>query len=145
VVVDVRAMFAHRCELPPRQVHDLAALGSEPVTSLVMPAWQRGGCDGVKVSNIAHGNAALGLPGLHSTYLLYEATTGVPLAWLDGDEIADADIVGCVTLACEPVVQGQWRRDGCQLDLIGSFAPAMREVESLAAATLIDRAASGAR
>ncbi|HSC62811.1 MAG TPA: ornithine cyclodeaminase family protein, partial [Caldimonas sp.] len=28
-----------------------------------------------------------GLPGLHSTYVLYDASTGVPLAWIDGDEI----------------------------------------------------------
>ena len=52
-----------------------------------MPAWQEGGCYGVKVVNIAPGNAARGLPGLHSTYVLYDARTGVPLAWIDGDEI----------------------------------------------------------
>ena len=52
-----------------------------------MPAWQEGGCYGVKVVNIAPGNAARGLPGLHSTYVLYDASTGVPLAWIDGDEI----------------------------------------------------------
>jgi ornithine cyclodeaminase len=83
----LRAMFADGCELPPRQVLELAGPGAEPMTSLVMPAWQAGGCYGVKVVNIAPGNAARGLPGLHSTYVLYDATTGVPLAWIDGDEI----------------------------------------------------------
>ena len=67
-------MFARGCELPPRQVLELAGSGAEPVTSLVMPAWQAGGCYGVKVVNIAPGNAARGLPGLHSTYVLYDAT-----------------------------------------------------------------------
>jgi ornithine cyclodeaminase/alanine dehydrogenase-like protein (mu-crystallin family) len=83
----LRAMFARGCELVPRQVLELAASGAEPVTSLVMPAWQEGGCYGVKVVNVAPGNAARGLPGLHSTYVLYDASTGVPLAWIDGDEI----------------------------------------------------------
>jgi len=83
----LRTMFAEGCALPPRQVLELAGTGAEPVTSLVMPAWQEGGCYGVKVVNIAPGNAARGLPGLHSTYVLYDANTGVPLAWIDGDEI----------------------------------------------------------
>ena len=83
----LRRMFEHGCELPPRQVLELAPGERDSVTSLVMPAWQRGGRYGVKVVNIAAGNAARGLPGLHSTYILYDATTGVPLAWLDGDEI----------------------------------------------------------
>jgi len=83
----LRAMFARGCELAPRQVLALGGGRAEPVTSLVMPAWQEGGCYGVKVVNIAPGNAARGLPGLHSTYVLYDASTGVPLAWIDGDEI----------------------------------------------------------
>jgi len=208
----LRAMFEQGCEVPPRQVLELAPAARDGVTSLVMPAWQRGGCYGVKVVNIAPGNAARGLPGLHSTYVLYDATTGVPLAWLDGDEItarrtaatsalaaswlarpdarhlaivgagrvarllaeahrvcrpiervtvwarsparaaalvdelagqgfvaraaasiedalADADIVSCATLAREPIVHGKWLRAGSHLDLIGSFAPAMREAD----------------
>ena len=83
----VQAMFARGCELPPRQVLELARDGAEPVTSLVMAAWQEGRCYGVKVVNIAPGNGARGLPGLHSTYVLYDASSGVPLAWIDGDEI----------------------------------------------------------
>src|SRR6185312_1357506 len=87
LVAALRAMFERGCELPPRQLLELAPAAIDGVTSLVMPAWQRGGCLGVKVVNIAPGNAARGLPALHSTYVLYDATTGVPLAWLDGDEI----------------------------------------------------------
>jgi ornithine cyclodeaminase len=83
----LRAMFERGCALAPRQVLELAGAGDAAMTSLVMPAWQPGGCYGVKVVNIAPGNAARGLPGLHSTYVLYDASTGVPLAWIDGDEI----------------------------------------------------------
>ena len=212
LVAALRAMFARGCELAPRQVLELAGSGAEPVTSLVMPAWEEGGCYGVKVVNIAPGNAARGLPVLHSTYVLHDASTGVPLAWIDGDEItarrtaatsalaaswlaprgashlavigagriarllpeahrvarpiervtvwarsparagalvdelaaqgfdaraatsveaavADADIVSCATLARAPLVFGRWLAPGSHLDLIGSFAPAMREAD----------------
>ncbi|MEO5844711.1 MAG: ornithine cyclodeaminase family protein [Caldimonas sp.] len=95
----LRVMFARGCELPPRQVLEIAGRGADPVTSLVMPAWQEDGCYGVKVVNIAPGNAARGLPGLHSTYVLYDASTGVPLAWLDGDEITARRTAATAALA----------------------------------------------
>ena len=41
-----------------------------------------------------------------------------------------ADIVSCATLARAPVVQGAWLAPGSHLDLIGSFAPDMREADS---------------
>jgi ornithine cyclodeaminase len=84
----LRALLERGCEVPPRQVLEIAADASgAAMTSLVMPAWLAGHCYGVKVVNIAPGNAARGLPALNATYLLYDATTGVPLAAIDGDEI----------------------------------------------------------
>ena len=43
---------------------------------------------------------------------------------------ADADIVSCATLASEPLLQGDWLRNGQHIDLVGAFTPAMREVDS---------------
>src|SRR5438105_15911468 len=83
LVPALERMFTAGCEVPPRQVH---AIGSD-LTTLVMPAWQIGRYLGIKTVNVAPGNAALGLPALHSTYLLYDATTGAPLALIDGNEI----------------------------------------------------------
>jgi ornithine cyclodeaminase/alanine dehydrogenase-like protein (mu-crystallin family) len=206
VIEALRAMFASGCEVPLRHTHQAPGF-----TSLIMPAWTARHY-GVKVINLAPGNAARGLPGLHASYLLHDAATGVPLALLDGDEItarrtvgasalaasylaradashllvvgagrlarwlpaaftavrpitrvtvwarapqqaqalvaqlqadgfdataasdlaaacASADIVSCATLATAPVVQGAWLRPGSHLDLIGSFAPAMRETD----------------
>ena len=40
-----------------------------------------------------------------------------------------ADVVSCATLATEPVLRGAWLRPGAHLDLIGSFAPDMREAD----------------
>ena len=105
----LRALFASGCEVPSRHVHQLhpadaghasgdtapdtpsdpppVAPGAAGLTSLIMPAWLPGRFYGIKTVNIAPGNAALGLPGLHSSYLLFDASTGAPLAWMDGDPI----------------------------------------------------------
>ncbi len=70
LVEALRALFRSGCDVPSRQVLEVApanADGGAGMTSLVMPAWQEGGCYGVKVVNIAPANAALGLPALHSS------------------------------------------------------------------------------
>jgi ornithine cyclodeaminase/alanine dehydrogenase-like protein (mu-crystallin family) len=116
LVAVLRAMFARGCELPPRQVLAIADDAAGVTTSLVMPAWQKGGCYGIKVVNIAPGNAARGLPGLHSTYVLYDAPTGVPLAWLDGDEITARRTAATSALAASWLAPAQARH----LALIGA-------------------------
>jgi ornithine cyclodeaminase len=91
----LRERFAGGCETPPRHVHEivnpLGEAGQDAtgrrVTSLIMPAWIPGKYYGVKIVNIAPGNARRGVPGLHATYLLFDARTGVPLAQMDGDVI----------------------------------------------------------
>jgi ornithine cyclodeaminase len=208
----LQRMFAQGCTVPPRHVHEVASPGGGKFTSLLMPAWIEGRYYGIKTINIAPGNAARGLPGLHASYVLYDGVTGVPLALIDGNEIttrrtaaasalaaswlaredarhlllvgagqvarvlpeayaavrkiervsvwargqgkaealaaelraqgmeaaavtdlqatcAAADIVSCATLATESVVRGAWLRPGSHLDLVGSFTPAMREVD----------------
>jgi ornithine cyclodeaminase/alanine dehydrogenase-like protein (mu-crystallin family) len=80
----LRALFASGCEAPPRHVHPIDAPDGGRFTSLIMPAWLPGRYYGVKVVNIAPGNAAL---GLHASYLLFDGRTGVPLALIDGDQI----------------------------------------------------------
>ncbi|HEX5684461.1 MAG TPA: ornithine cyclodeaminase family protein [Ideonella sp.] len=88
LVAALRMQFADdSCVVPARHVHEIASPDGAPVTSLIMPAWLAGRYYGVKVVNIAPGNAARGLPGLHASYLLHDAATGVPLALIDGDEI----------------------------------------------------------
>lgn len=212
----LRAMFVADCEVPLRHTHRIDAAAGSPTeggTVLLMPAWRKGARLGIKTVTIFPGNAAQGLPGLHSTYLLLDADTGVPLAQIDGNEItsrrtaaasalaasylaredarrllvvgagrvaallpeamravrtiddiavwsrrfesaqqlaarlqeqglaaravtdlaqatAQADIISCATLATEPLIRGEWLREGSHLDLIGSFTPAMHETDA---------------
>jgi ornithine cyclodeaminase len=210
LVAALRRAFAAGCRVPPRHTHTVEVEEGKAGTVLIMPAWNGDGYLGIKTICIYPGNAALGLPGLHATYMLYDARTGVPLARIDGTELttrrtaaasalaasylarpdasmlaivgtgriasvlaqayrvvrpircvrvwgrtasraaelvarlraegfdADvapdlevavhtADIVTCATLATEPLVHGRWLRPGVHLDLIGAFAPGMRE------------------
>lgn len=99
--------FAQGCEVPQRHVHDILSplsdgpgdMASRRMTSLIMPAWTPGRYYGVKIVNIAPGNSARGLPGLHSSYLLFDARTGVPLAHLDGDQITSRRTAAASALA----------------------------------------------
>jgi ornithine cyclodeaminase/alanine dehydrogenase-like protein (mu-crystallin family) len=105
----LRQMFATGCEVPQRHVHTLSAEG-EGLTVLIMPAWQSGRYLGIKTVTIAVGNSALGLPGLHSTYLLYDARTGVPLAQVDGNEITSRRTAAASALAASYLARPEARR-----------------------------------
>ncbi|RZI95918.1 MAG: ornithine cyclodeaminase family protein, partial [Variovorax sp.] len=105
LVPALRAAFATGATVPPRHVHNVDA-GGAPGTVLIMPAWSDAGFLGIKTINIFPGNGARGLPGLHATYVLYDARTGVPLAQMDGNEItahrtAAASALGAAFLARE--------------------------------------------
>ncbi len=95
----LRDMFASGCEVPLRHTHTLPTDAGASGTVLIMPAWQPGAYLGIKTVNIFPGNAARGLPGLFSTYVLYDAQTGVPLAQIDGDEITSRRTAAASALA----------------------------------------------
>ena len=111
----LQALFAAGCDVPARHVHSVPAPGGG-FTSLIMPAWVPGLCYGVKTVNVAPHNAARGLPGLHSTYLLYSADTGAPLAWLDGDQITARRTAAASALAASFLA----RPDARHLLLVGA-------------------------
>jgi ornithine cyclodeaminase len=43
-----------------------------------------------------------------------------------------ADVISAATLATEPLLRGDWLRDGQHVDLIGAFTPSMREADDRA-------------
>lgn len=112
----LRQLFAMGCEVPARHVHTVPAAGGSSMTSLIMPAWLSGQAYGVKVINIAPGNAALGLPGLHASYLLHDGRTGVPLALIDGNQLT-----ACRTAAASALAASWLARDDARhLLLVGA-------------------------
>lgn len=111
----LRAMFVEGCHVPLRHNHKIATDGGEG-TVLIMPAWQEGRYLGIKTVNIFPGNSALGLSGLHSTYVLYDARTGVPLAQLDGNEITSRRTAAASALAARYLA----RKDSSRMTLLGA-------------------------
>lgn len=111
----LRDAFLNGCQVPLRHMHQIEG-DTHAMTSLIMPAWVEGGYMGIKTVNIAPGNSQLGKPGLHSTYLLYDATTGEPLALMDGDEITSRRTAGASALAASYLA----REDAARLLIVGS-------------------------
>jgi ornithine cyclodeaminase/alanine dehydrogenase-like protein (mu-crystallin family) len=109
LVPALRAAFAADITVPPRHVHQVKA-GSDAGTVLIMPAWSEAGYLGIKTVNIFPGNSARGLPGLHASYLLCDAHTGVPLALMDGDEITARRTAAASALAASFLAREDARR-----------------------------------
>lgn len=105
LVQALHGMFAGGCTVPARHVH---AVGEGSV--LIMPAWREGAFLGIKTVNVFAGNAAAGLPALHSVYTLFDARTGQPLAQLDGDEITSRRTVAASALAASFLARDDARR-----------------------------------
>lgn len=113
----IEQMFVQGCEVPLRHNHAIA--GSQPADNgilLLMPAWQTGKRLGVKTVSIFPGNQAKGLPGLHSVFILYDASTGAPLGVLDGDVITSRRTVAASALAARWLA----RADAQKLLVVGA-------------------------
>lgn len=76
-------------------------------------------------------------------------TQGLPVrAVTDLDaEVAQADIISCVTMSDRPLVKGALLKPGAHLDLVGAYLPTMREADdtALARAQLFTDAKSNMR
>ena len=101
----LRAMFSAGCTVPARHVHTVGE-----GTVLIMPAWREGAFLGIKTVNVFAGNAACGLPALHSIYTLFDARTGQPLAQMGGDEITTRRTVAASALAASFLARSDARR-----------------------------------
>jgi ornithine cyclodeaminase len=131
----LRAMFVAGPEVPLRTTHRVGGPGGDGSggTILLMPAWRTGARLGIKTVTIFPDNGRLGLPGLHSTYLLFDAATGVPLAQLDGNEITSRRTAAASALAASFLARADARR----LLILGTgrvaalLAAAMREVRPI--------------
>jgi ornithine cyclodeaminase len=79
--------FAGATVTPPRTLHTLPVPGESDATLLLMPAWQQGAMLGIKIATVFPDNVQRGLASVQASYLLLDATSGTPLAILDGAEL----------------------------------------------------------
>lgn len=139
LIAALRTSFAQHCNVPLRHTHEVR-VGDSAFTSLIMPAWNDR-YYGVKIINVAPGNTARGLPGLHAAYLLHDAITGVPLALVDGDEVTVRRTAAAAALAASFLA----RDDARHLLVVGAGRIARLLPDAFAAVRPIDRVTVWAR
>lgn len=133
-------MFVQGCTEPRRHNHILREADGANDSLLIMPAWQNGYL-GIKHVTIYPGNSARRLPGLHSTYTLYNAGNGVPLAFIDGDQITVRRTAAASALAASFLA----RQDAHRLLVVGAgnvataLAPAYAAVRDIRQVRIWDR------
>ncbi|MES2534414.1 MAG: ornithine cyclodeaminase family protein [Pseudomonadota bacterium] len=81
----LRLAFQQTTVAPTRHVHTLSE--EDASVLLLMPVWQPAGNMGVKLVTVAPANPARQLATVHSIFILFDTTTGVPIAMLDGEEL----------------------------------------------------------
>ena len=106
----LREMFRAGAAAPLRHHHAIPLDGQPDATLLLMPAWTPAGLGGVKIVNVNPGNAAIGMPALSSSYLLFDARTGRHLAMLDGGEITNRRTAAVSALAASYLARADARR-----------------------------------
>lgn len=143
----LKDMFIEGCDVPLRHTHTLDdASGTATGTILIMPAWQPGAYLGIKTVAIFPQNSLRALPSLHSTYILYDAQTGVPLAQIDGNEITSRRTAAASALAASFLAPADARHLlVIGAGRVGSLLPdAYRVVRPIERVTVWDRKAENA-
>lgn len=117
----LKQAFIHGAHAPQRSVHSIASPAGDapPVGDLmIMPAWQPGGTMAVKLATVFPGNARHGLPQIQGMILVFDATTGKPLALMDGAECTRRRTAAASALASQVMS----RPDSQTLSMIGTGA-----------------------
>jgi alanine dehydrogenase len=125
--------FRSQYQAPARQHYAVGDSQHALNTLLIMPAWQPGGCIGVKLVTVFPSNAALGHAAVHATYALFDAKTGIPLAVLDGTELTRRRTAAASALAARYLAHPEASR----LLMVGTGGLAQHVIESHAAVRTI--------
>jgi len=107
LVEALRRAYAGESNVPSRHHHTIKVPDEPEATLLLMPSWKFAGERsylGLKIVNVYPGNSKRNIPGLTSTYLLFDGRTGQPIATLDGNAItsrrtAAISVLGATFLA----------------------------------------------
>lgn len=102
LIENIQKFFVEGCVVPLQHNHAIQDKNGEEVGKLLlMPAWQPSKYLGLKTVGIFPNNNQQGLAGLHSVYILYDASTGVPIATLDGNVITSRRTAAASALAAK--------------------------------------------
>ena len=128
-------MFRSGCRVGPRIHHELAVPDAQDGTLLLMPAWTTGRFIGVKVATVFPGNAALGLPSVSASYLMFDGKNGTPLACMEASVLTAKRPAAASALAARHLA----RPDAAKLLLVGTGRVARELAHAHAAVRTIRR------
>ena len=127
--------FKAGATVPERRHLEVTVPGHADGTLLLMPCWQTDGNMGVKIATVFPGNAAKGLSAVYASYFLMDASTGEPIAVLDGTELTLRRTAAASALASTYLS----RSDSKTLLMVGTGKLAPHLIASHASARPIDR------
>lgn len=104
-------------------------------TLLLMPAWKSGEYMGIKIVTVSPNNAQYQLPSIHGVYLLFDATTGAPIAQMDAKMLTSRRTAAASALASSFLS----RKDSHTLLMVGTGALAPCLIEAHAAVRPIEK------
>ena len=81
----LRNAFCEPIHAPRRHVHTISE--QETSTLLLMPVWQESKQLGVKLVTVMPENRSKGQPTVQALFILMDASTGTPLALMDGEQL----------------------------------------------------------
>lgn len=110
LIKTLKQAFIDDIKVPLRHSHIMG-----DCNTLLMPAWDSS-FYGLKVVNIAPKNGQRGLPGLHSTFQLFDSQTGKPLAILEGNTITSRRTAAAAALGASFLA----RKDSSVLLVVGA-------------------------
>ncbi|MEO0410510.1 MAG: ornithine cyclodeaminase family protein [Pseudomonadota bacterium] len=104
----IEAQLKSESVSPPRQAHEL----TKDASLLIMPAWQKGGVIGVKLTHVDTQRR----PGVAATYILMDQGSGQPLAILDGATLTARRTAAASALAARTLA----RKNSASLLIVGT-------------------------
>ena len=129
------AAFLAGASTPDRGHHEIEVPGADDGTLLLMPCWQANKNLGVKIATVFPGNAAKSLSAVHASYFLMDASSGVPIAVLDGTELTRRRTAAASALASRYLS----RTDSSTLLMVGTGELASHLVAAHASARDISK------
>ena len=94
-------------EPPARQQYTIDTDDEDDAHLLLMPAWQPGQKIGIKIASVFPGNADRDLPTVNASYLLLDATTGIPEMIMDATELTRRRTAAASALAAQYLAREQ--------------------------------------
>lgn len=135
LIEKIEDFFKTDVTVPLRHIHEIMDAQKTLGSFILMPAWIGGRWIGLKTVSVFPSNKELGMPALHSTYMLFDGANGKLHTLLDGNVITSRRTAAVSALACKYLS----REDSKNLLLIGSGQVASLVPEAIKAVRSLEK------